>query len=49
MKCPAAGGYSQRRTTFADAVQWAAAQGHTDPARDWIAGTGYGGVSALPD
>ena len=32
---------------IADAVKWAVAQGHTDPARVCIAGTGYGGYAAM--
>jgi dipeptidyl aminopeptidase/acylaminoacyl peptidase len=32
---------------IADAVAWAVAQGHTDPARVCIAGTGYGGYAAM--
>jgi len=34
-------------TDLADAVQWAARQGHTDPARVCIAGGGSGGYAAL--
>jgi dipeptidyl aminopeptidase/acylaminoacyl peptidase len=32
---------------LADAVRWSVAQGHTDPARVCIAGTGYGGYAAM--
>jgi dienelactone hydrolase len=32
---------------IADAVKWAVAEGHTDPARVCIAGTGYGGYAAM--
>jgi dipeptidyl aminopeptidase/acylaminoacyl peptidase len=32
---------------IADAVKWSVAQGHTDPARVCIAGTGYGGYAAM--
>lgn len=32
---------------IADAVKWAVAQGHTDPARVCIAGTGYGGYASM--
>jgi dipeptidyl aminopeptidase/acylaminoacyl peptidase len=32
---------------IADVVAWAVAQGHTDPARVCIAGTGYGGYAAM--
>lgn len=32
---------------IADAVKWAVAQGHTDPARVCIAGSGYGGYAAM--
>ena len=32
---------------IADAVKWAVANGHTDPARVCIAGTGYGGYTAM--
>jgi dipeptidyl aminopeptidase/acylaminoacyl peptidase len=32
---------------IADAVKWAVAQGHTDPARVCIAGAGYGGYAAM--
>jgi len=32
---------------LADAVQWAVRQGHTDPARVCIIGTGYGGYAAM--
>ncbi|CAN7696935.1 prolyl oligopeptidase family serine peptidase [Pseudoduganella sp. LjRoot289] len=30
-----------------DAVKWAVAEGHTDPARVCVAGTGYGGYAAM--
>lgn len=32
---------------IADAVKWAVAEGHTDPSRVCIAGTGYGGYAAM--
>lgn len=32
---------------IADAVKWAVTNGHTDPARVCIAGTGYGGYAAM--
>ncbi|SDH13813.1 MULTISPECIES: S9 family peptidase [unclassified Duganella] len=38
---------SDAQKDIADAVKWAAAQGHTDPARVCIAGGGYGGHAAM--
>jgi dipeptidyl aminopeptidase/acylaminoacyl peptidase len=44
---PAAGQTPDAITDLADAVQWAAKQGYTDPARVCIAGGGSGGHAAL--